>query len=91
MRMELSAQQPTKERKHSQNASSKIYGTVQKVLVPLLNARVGAHVSFRAAANHDVGRGLLEHLRESEPDAIRDRTSFVRRMGELYDTYSPPG
>lgn len=89
MRMELSAQQ-SKERKHSQNASSKIYQTVQKVLVPLLSAPVPPHVSFRAAENLDVGRDLLEHLRESDPEAVRDRGHFLRLMGEVYDTYAPP-
>ena len=89
MRMELSAQQ-SKERKHSQNASSKIHQTVQKVLVPLLGAPMSAHVSFRAAENLDVGRDLLEHLRESAPEAVRDRGHFLRLMGEVYDTYAPP-
>jgi hypothetical protein len=60
------------------------------VLVPLLGAPMPGHVSFRPVDDAGVSRELLEHLRESDPAAVRDRTTFVQRMGELYDTYAPP-
>jgi predicted transcriptional regulator len=37
----------------------------------------------------DRGRDLLEHLRAAEPASVRDRASFVERMGSLYDASFP--
>jgi hypothetical protein len=32
---------------------------------------------------------LLEHLRAAEPSSVKDRASFVERMGSLYDASFP--
>ena len=37
----------------------------------------------------DKGRDLLEHLRAAEPSSVKDRASFVERMGSLYDASFP--
>ena len=34
---------------------------------------------------------LLEHLRADEPSSVKDRASFVERMGSLYDASFPRG
>ena len=40
----------------------------------------------------DRWKDLLEHLRAAEPSSVRDRASFVERMGSLYDASFPsPG
>ena len=58
----------------------------------MLAAPLGSHVSFRAGDSSQAGLDLLDRLRETEPDAVRDRDAFVARMGSLYDTlFSQPG
>lgn len=38
----------------------------------------------------DRTRDLLEHLRAAEPSSVKDRASFVQRMGSLYDASFTP-
>ena len=37
----------------------------------------------------DRGRDLYEHLLACEPCSVKDRASFVERMGTLYDSLAP--
>lgn len=39
----------------------------------------------------DRWRDLVEHLRADEPSSVKDRASFVERMGSLYDASFPGG
>ena len=80
-----------KERKPVQNASNKISQVVRQVLVPMLTAPIGSYISFRAGDPSRVGRELLERLRETEPDTVRDRGAFVARMSSLYDSVFTSG
>lgn len=78
-----------KERRPVPNASGKIDQVVRQVLIPLLSMPIGGHVSFRASGAADAGRELIERLRESDPDSVRDREAFVARMGQVYDGVFP--
>ena len=75
-----------KDRKQVQNASNKISCVVHRVLVPLLSAHLPPRVSFRQQDTSDRGRALYEHLLTCEPCSVKDRASFVERMGSLYDS-----
>jgi len=79
-----------KDRKQVQNASNKISCVVHRVLVPLLSAHIPARVSFRQQDTCDRGRYLYEHLLVCEPCSVKDRASFVERMGSLYDSIATP-
>ena len=39
--------------------------------------------------SNDRWKDLLEHLRAAEPASVKDRASFVARMGSLYDASFP--
>lgn len=82
MRMEQASQ---KEQKNSQNASSKVTSVVNKVLLPLLNAPVGGNISFQPKDMDEVNRQYLEHLTETEPEALSNRDAFIQKMTAIYD------
>lgn len=74
-----------KDVKPNQNASSKISQVVQRVLTPLLDAPIGQFVSFQLRDNEEVDRRYLQYLSECDPGSIKDKTSFIQKMSDIYD------
>lgn len=83
MRMEHSTHKDTK---INSNASTKVTSVVHKVLLPLLQAPVGTCISFQVKDINDINQEYFENLGERDPDAIRNRESFIQKMAEIYDS-----
>lgn len=86
MRMEHSNQDNCK---MNQNASLKVNNVICKVVLPLLQSRLGDHVSF---ANHDSGeisREFIQSLREVDPGLLQSKDKFIECMSAAYDGLMP--
>lgn len=88
--------------KSNQNASTKVSGVVNKILIPLLQAPIGDSVSFdmddacifssSAVAGGPSAQpapgtsSILQHLQQSQPEILKDKRIFIEMMSDMYDT-----
>jgi hypothetical protein len=68
------------------NAASKVVGVMDKMLLPLLDAAVGTHVSF-VAVDEQSEFDLFDEMRRRRPSVMEDAETFARHARDLYGRY----
>jgi hypothetical protein len=76
----------SKEAKPVQNASSKVVGVVDKVLLPLVDVFHQTHVNF-SVVDDQAAFDLVEDVERRVPEVMVDADTFVGYFRCLYDRY----